>query len=511
MLKTGLRGAAVALALWGGMAQGQQVEAQTTLGAKGISARIAEIENAKGVNRFELGMLQTLGALETSLKTRAEYGLGDRIANMPLFRIRVPRATVAPRKPATAETLSEIVRTFATDIAAARVTLEAARAQGVEPFMLDLTDIWFDANANGQRDEGEDAVSLLAPMILDWREMREFRKTGAPEALPVRFDEADLAWLMAYTHVLSGSAEAYLAFDPTPVLADLGNRRKALRKAPRIPNFYDIYDIEEEIARLQQQEETLGAKVKDIQTQMRPLQEEVRGVNTEMRAAKKDGDKAKEDSLRAQRDLANEDLKVVRDAYNAASREQRLVREERRAAELKLPLNAGRRSNYSAEFGGTMDMIYVVVSALKQQPDADHIKAAFTHWRAAIAENRTFWSLLEKETDDDHEWIANARQSSALGIELPPEAGAVWQGVLEDAEAVLNGRLLVPHPLLPPGYGISLTSYENNPTPLDLLEMIHGIAMYEHAAQGPLISTQRWSQFDRLTGGRAGTFALFFN
>lgn len=52
---------------------------------------------------------------------------------------------------------------------------------------------------------------------------------------------------------------------------------------------------------------------------------------------------------------------------------------------------------------------------------------------------------------------------------IPPHVIEGWQNILKDVEAVVEGKLLIPHPLLPEGYGIGLPSYVDNPAPLDLV------------------------------------------
>lgn len=157
------------------------------------------------------------------------------------------------------------------------------------------------------------------------------------------------------------------------------------------------------------------------------------------------------------------------------------------------------------------ETVYVVISALKQNPDPDRIRSANDHISEMIAYDRIFWARLAEETDNDREWFPNATQESALPMTIPPHVIEGWQNILIDVEAVVEGKLLIPHPLLPEGYGISLPSYVDNPAPLDLVGWISAIDLYPYAAKGPLTTMQNWRAFQRLTFGNAGTFALFLN
>ena len=128
-----------------------------------------------------------------------------------------------------------------------------------------------------------------------------------------------------------------------------------------------------------------------------------------------------------------------------------------------------------------------------------------------IAQNKVFWAALAQETDNDREWIPNPQQTSALPLRVDGDMAAGWQAILKDAEDLLEGRLLLPHPLLPSDIGINLKAFAEDPAPLDLLNWVHGIGAYPYAAKGPLITRQRWLAFQRLTRGNAAGFALFFN
>ena len=72
---------------------------------------------------------------------------------------------------------------------------------GDKPFALEIVlgDLWFDINANGAQDEGEDIGSVTGLTLGGGRMI------GVDMIDPaITFDTADAAWLAAYTHFLSG-------------------------------------------------------------------------------------------------------------------------------------------------------------------------------------------------------------------------------------------------------------------------------------------------------------------
>ncbi len=484
-----------------------QTEAQSELALRGLDGQIATLEARGDANLFEMGALKTLRAVEKSLQTRYEYGLGDNTLNMPLLRLRVNGRGNPAAKPAGPETLSNVIKTFLTDMDDVRATLQEAEAAGVEPFVLALGDIWFDVNLNARRDKGESATEMLGPILLGRGAMRDMAKEGMPR-FEVRFDAADHAWLTAYSHMLSGFGNLYMAFDPTPIFARLAEGREALKQAPRLPEYYNLAEVTAEIAALKAEEARFDTEIKALREARKPIDDEIRDLRKDKN---KPENRGKRDEINSQIKALQTNLGPMRHEQSQLARAQRLVRGELRSAEAKLPGGGGDMRRQIGNFRPTLDAIYVLVAALKQQPDAAHIQAAMTHWRSMLAENRKLWTMIEAETDDDREWIPNARQTPALPIEMDPGMVDAWQGVLDDAEAVLTGRLLIPHPMLPAGYGISLAHYERYPTPIDLIEAIHGIGFFAHSARGPMITQQRWQAFDRLARGRGGVFSVFFN
>ncbi|WP_322865150.1 hypothetical protein U5922_002435 [Aquicoccus sp. G2-2] len=481
------------------------------LALRGLAGQLAVLEASPSANPFEVGMLQTLRAVEKVVQARYEYGLGDSALNLPLLRIRTRGATNPRAKPAGPETLSKIITTFTEDMDTARATLDTARADGVQPFEMMISDIWFDINQNATMERGENAAQLIGGFVLDRASRRALLRSKEMPVIDVRFDDADLAWLMAYTHMLSGAADAFLAFDPTPVFRDLEAKQALLKDMPRLPEFYDLSKVSAEIAEMEAKKAKYDARLKELRKEIKPFQQQVRETYQQERKPDVKGDKDKRAEIKARRKLIEDAMTPLRDEQRNLSRESRTLRGELASAKAKLPMGGSSLRNSAQQFRPTADAIYVLLAALRQQPDPAHIKAMFGHWRAMIAENRKFWALVAQETDNDKEWIPNPQQVSALGLEVSAEQAEAWQSVLSDAEAALAGRLLVPHPLLPTGTGISLAHYEQNPTPIDIVNALHGIGFYEHVARGSRISMQAWRAFGRLTNGRAGAMAFYFN
>jgi hypothetical protein len=488
---------------------------ESDLARDGLAATIARLSANHTTQGFEIGMLQTLRAVEKTLQTRYEYGLGQSLIGLPLLRIRNRDFSNPTPKPSGPETITSIVDGFVTDLEQARTTLEEAETTGIVPFEMALTDIWFDINADGVRNATEGAVTLLGPIILGRITFRQFTDSDAgKDPLVVRFDATDHAWLLAYTHMLSGVGNLFIAFDPEPVLHDLTARRAALADAPQIPAYYDPEVVLAEIATLETEEMQLKQQQQELREHIKPISDDIRDLR---KALRKTDDETLKADLTAQRDLKGSELQPLNTELRQHGQMARIIRNEIASARAKLPPDADtflRKSfarSTAADMLPAFDAFYVLITALKQNPDPARVRAANDHMHAMIAHNRVFWSRLAEETDNNREWIPNAVQNSVLPLTIPPRVAEGWQNILLDIEAVLEGKLLIQHPLLPEGYGISLPAYVNAPSPVDPIGWIHGIDLYRYAAKGPRLTLQSWRAFQRLTFGNGGPFALFLN
>jgi hypothetical protein len=361
-------------------------------------ARLAALPAPTGEELFALAGLRFLGGVEAALQLRWQTGIRADWSELPILRLPIPE-NPAPRAFAPAD-FTALLTGLDADMEAARAALDQL---GDQPFALEirLSDLWFDINASGTRDQGEDLASVAGLTLGGGRIM------AVPVSDPVVvFDNADAAWLSAYTHFLSGFTSVALAYDPEPAIQrvlDASEGIYALWGDTPPPNAFDMM------------------------------------------------------------------------------------------------------------FGRQVDRVAMVLFALSNTPDKALAADAHAHFLSMITENRRFWALVEAETDDNREWVPNERQSSGLGIILPPETGARWQAVLADAEKLLNGDILIPHWRFGGEAGINLKKMFENPPPIDLVTFIQGEGLLPYAEKGPRMTLNAWNDFERLVSGDAALFAVFLN
>jgi hypothetical protein len=168
-------------------------------------------------------------------------------------------------------------------------------------------------------------------------------------------------------------------------------------------------------------------------------------------------------------------------------------------------------SGMDAQFGAVVDGVAMVLLALDGQPDPARTRAARAHLLAVVADNRVFWDRVARETDDEAEWIPNKRQVSATGLPFPPETGALWLAVLADAEAVLEGRRLVPFWRLGAGAGVDLRALLEDPPALSLAGLAQGADLLPYMREGPLADGRNLWLFAALVQGDGALYAVVLN
>ncbi len=235
-----------ALALLATPLQAQkQPDISAMIASDGLAAAEAMLDAAPETpsNRFALGGVRFLRAIEKTLQTRWRLGINAERTELPVLRLPVP-PNPNP-EPFTPDAIEAIFAGLIADLAAAREPLAAIGDGDDVALPIAIGDLWFDININGARDDGE-GVTQIGGAILTGRPLRA-------EDIPViRFDTADAAWLAAYTHFLSAFAELVLAFEPTGQIdrvTEASRAMDAMAADTEYPNAFD-YLFGQQIDRL---------------------------------------------------------------------------------------------------------------------------------------------------------------------------------------------------------------------------------------------------------------------
>ena len=142
------------------------------------------------------------------------------------------------------------------------------------------------------------------------------------------------------------------------------------------------------------------------------------------------------------------------------------------------------------------------------------LTAALDHLAQVPALSRESWRRIEAETDDDHEWIPNPRQKGVIpGVEVTQEKIDAWLKTLDEADAILAGKKLLPFWRGGSGEhrGINLRRVFTKPAPFDLVLLVQGTQGVPYLEEGTVTDPKLWQDIGTSFGGNALGFALYFN
>jgi len=165
---------------------------------------------------------------------------------------------------------------------------------------------------------------------------------------------------------------------------------------------------------------------------------------------------------------------------------------------LDMPVEPGRFDSWEG-IHEVIAFIHLIDFELK---DPARMKSAHEHLLRVIDLSRENWKLILAETDDDHEWIPGPTQKSVIpNLAFNPEQVAGWQKFLDEAEAILQGKKLVPFWRRGFKEGVNLRRVFLEPRPFDLVLWLQGASAFPYLETGEQTSPETWRQFQQLFRG----------
>jgi hypothetical protein len=108
---------------------------------------------------------------------------------------------------------------------------------------------------------------------------------------------------------------------------------------------------------------------------------------------------------------------------------------------------------------------------------APRMATAHQHLLNAIGHSREMWKSARAETDDDREWLPAPHQSPAMdGVDLGEAQVAMWLDLLDEAEALLEGKKLLRFWRGDGSQGIDVRMFFEQPRDFDVFYWVQGSA-----------------------------------
>lgn len=222
-----------------------ETDISTEIAETGIAptlARLSALDSPSDEERFAVAGLEFLNALSQAYQLRWEVGMPRDIDMMFGMAGRLPENdTTRNLDPAE---ITALLSNTLDAMERARTALAGIPEDSDFGLVLRFGDLWIDLDRDGKRAEYEDFAEMVGVTIWGWRWMSQTERPPLPE---IRLDVADAAWLSAYTHMIAGSTEMILAYDPEPSIARVLEAKSVLRGAPepggRQRNFESFVDL----------------------------------------------------------------------------------------------------------------------------------------------------------------------------------------------------------------------------------------------------------------------------
>lgn len=149
-----------------------------------------------------------------------------------------------------------------------------------------------------------------------------------------------------------------------------------------------------------------------------------------------------------------------------------------------------------------------------QEPQ--RLESALKHFQAMVAMSRQMWTHYLAETDDDHEWIPNPKQTGAMQVAVTQEMLDAWLATVAEADELLQGKCLLPFWRgTGNDRGVNLRRVFTEPRPINVFLWIQGTAATPYLEKGRLTKLVDPRMLDRLNrtfgGFRFFGFAFWFN
>lgn len=144
--------------------------------------------------------------------------------------------------------------------------------------------------------------------------------------------------------------------------------------------------------------------------------------------------------------------------------------------------------------------------------EPERLTAAMQHLQTVTALSRQSWQLILAETDNDREWLPNPKQKGVIpNAEVTQPMIDSWLGFLDEMDALLTGKKLIPFWRKREVRGINLNKFFTNPSGFDLVLWVQGTGAAPYLELGKQTNPETWGRLLEVFRGQFFQFAAWFN
>jgi hypothetical protein len=163
----------------------------------------------------------------------------------------------------------------------------------------------------------------------------------------------------------------------------------------------------------------------------------------------------------------------------------------------------------SVDFDSIFDLVAFIHTMRWEVVEPQRIAGIHGRLKSIVALNRKTWAAVRAETDDDNEWLPGPHQKGVLDMPVSAPMIDSWLAVLDEFEAVLDGRQLVPHPRFK--RGINVKRMLTEPRTFDFVLWFTGHAVVPYLEDGPIAEGRAWNNAQQVFRGQLMSYVLWFN
>ncbi len=142
--------------------------------------------------------------------------------------------------------------------------------------------------------------------------------------------------------------------------------------------------------------------------------------------------------------------------------------------------------------------------------EPDRMRSVLEHLDTMVQLSRENWRRIMAETDDRNEWIPSPKQSGVLPrMQVTGDRLAGWMLFLDEFEALLQGKKLLPHWRF--DQGINLRRMFLEPSTFDIVLLLQGSAALPYLEDGELTARETWVLIMVLFRGDFLRYFIWFN
>jgi hypothetical protein len=176
-------------------------------------------------------------------------------------------------------------------------------------------------------------------------------------------------------------------------------------------------------------------------------------------------------------------------------------------------LNKGKHvHNITSDDIDVLDLVELIHSIRWTVVEPKRMELALHHLEAVVAQSNESWKWIMAETDDDHEWLPNPKQTGVIpNVRVTQEMIVTWTEIMNEIDKLLSGKLLVPFWRGDDDYGVNVRKVFLEPRTLDLILWVQGAAAAPYLQKGELTDRKIWGRWREVFGHNFPGFALWFN